>query len=101
MREGEPGDLFYAIADGELEVARDGTQVARLGRGEGVGEIALLRSVPRTATVTATTDAHLYALAKEPFLLALTGHPGAARAAHGVADARLRELRQLDGPSAV
>ncbi|MDX6552453.1 MAG: hypothetical protein QOH74_941 [Gaiellales bacterium] len=101
MREGEPGDLFYAIADGELEVTRDGTPVARLGRGEGVGEIALLRSVPRTATVTATTDAHLYALAKEPFLLALTGHPGAARAAHGVADARLQELRQLDGPSAV
>jgi MFS family permease len=101
MRQGEPGDMFYAIADGELEVTRDGTAVARLGRGDGVGEIALLHSVPRTATVTAATDAQLYALAKQPFLLALTGHPAANGAAHDLAGARLRELERLDGRSAV
>ncbi|MDX6592036.1 MAG: hypothetical protein QOJ13_1232 [Gaiellales bacterium] len=101
MRQGEPGDLFYAIADGELDVTRDGQPVARLSRGEGVGEIALLHSVPRTATVTAATDVHLYALGIEPFLLALTGHPAAGRAAQGVAEARLRELTELDGRPAL
>lgn len=101
LRQGEPGDLFYAIADGELEVTRDGISVAHLGRGDGVGEIALLHSVPRTATVTVTSDAQLYALAKAPFLLAVTGHPGAGRAAQDLAQARLRELEQLDGRPAL
>jgi MFS family permease len=101
IRQGDPGDLFYAIADGELEVVRDGVPVARLGRGEGVGEIALLHSVPRSATVVAASDAQLYALGKLPFLLALTGHPAAGRAAQGVAEARLHELEQLSGRPAV
>jgi CRP-like cAMP-binding protein len=57
--------------------------------------------MPRTATVAAATDVHLYALGIEPFLLALTGHPAAGRAAQGVAEARLRELTELDGRPAL
>jgi CRP-like cAMP-binding protein len=96
MREGEEGDRYYAIADGRLDVTRKGAHVATLGRGEGVGEIALLEQVPRTATVTVVEPARLYALTKEPFLLALTGHPPAHRAARGVVDARRDRLMQLD-----
>ena len=96
MRQGEPGDRYYAIAEGELDVTRNGAHVATLGRGEGVGEIALLDEVPRTATVTATMSAKLYALTKEPFVLALTGHPPAQRAARGVVQSRRERLVQLD-----
>jgi CRP-like cAMP-binding protein len=92
MTEGELGDRFYAIADGRLRVSKAGREVATLGRGEGVGEIALIRDVPRTATVVAITDASLYSLEKEPFVLALTGHAPAARAAGDLMATRLAEL---------
>ena len=81
IREGDSGDCYYAIADGELVVAEGGREVNRVRRGEGVGEIALIRDTPRTATVTAATHAQLYVLDKESFLTAITGHAPAAREA--------------------
>jgi Cyclic nucleotide-binding domain/Major Facilitator Superfamily len=89
MREGDAGDRFYAIADGELEVAIAGAHVSTQRRGDGVGEIALLRNVPRTATVTAVSDVTLYALDRTTFLTAVTGHGGTHAAVAGIADGRL------------
>ncbi len=89
IRQGGEGDAYYAIAAGEFEVVQDGRFLRRCGRGEGVGEIALLRAVPRTATVTAHTDATVYRLAREPFLTAVLGHAATQRQAHSIADARL------------
>jgi hypothetical protein len=74
ISEGDAGDHYYAVADGDLQVSRDGHVVRHCGRGSGVGEIALLRSVPRTATVVATTDSLVYALDRDSFLIAVTGH---------------------------
>ena len=89
IRQGEEGDAYYAIAAGQFEVVQDGHFLRRCGRGEGVGEIALLRAVPRTATVTAHTDATVYKLAREPFLTAVLGHAATQRQARSIADARL------------
>ena len=78
IRQGDPGDLFYAIAAGEVEVVRDGVPVAVLGRGDGFGELALLLDQPRNATVCALSDARLYTLSADEFIPAVTGHPRAA-----------------------
>jgi hypothetical protein len=104
IREGERGDRFYAVADGRLQVTIDGALVATNRRGDGIGEIALLYGVPRTATVTATSPATVLALSREDFLNAVTGHTPTARAAAVVADERLdhdhrRKRLKRDGKS--
>lgn len=89
VRQGEPGDLFYVIEAGTVEVAVDGQPAHELGRGESFGEIALLRNVPRTATVTARTDVVLYALDRGTFIPAVTGSGPSLSAAEGVIGMRL------------
>ncbi len=91
IRQGEEGDAYYAIAAGQFDVLQDGRFLRRCGRGEGVGEIALLRAVPRTASVVAHTAATAYSLAREPFLTAVLGHAATQRQAHSIADAQLAD----------
>jgi hypothetical protein len=89
IREGEPGDRFYVLAAGSLSVEREGRHLRGLDTvGEGIGEIALLEGVPRTATVTATADSTLLAIDRATFLLAITGHPDAFAAAQRQVAAR-------------
>ncbi len=97
IREGERGDRFYAIDAGQVEVTSQGRIVNRRGAGEYVGEIALLRDVPRTATVTAVTAATLYALERDVFLGAVTGHPRSHALAQERIEHDLSELRTGDG----
>jgi len=89
VRQGEPGDLFYVIEDGTVEVSVDGQPAHELGRGDAFGEIALLRNVPRTATVTARSDVVLYALDRGTFIPAVTGSGPSLSAAEGVIGMRL------------
>jgi len=88
IRTGDPGDRFYIVADGELEVT-NGVQ-AKAGRGDFFGEVALIRDVPRTATVTATAPSRLYALERDDFLAAVTGHSAVRSAGDAVVEARLQ-----------
>jgi MFS family permease len=93
VREGEAGDRFYVIAEGRVEVVKDDQVINEEGPGEFFGEIALLRDVPRTATVRAKTDVELRALERDDFIGAVTGHAASAEAADSVVATRLSSLR--------
>jgi MFS family permease len=86
---GDPGDLFYAIDGGTIEVLVDDRPPVVLERGDFFGEIALLRDLPRTATVRARTDAKLYALGRDEFIPAVTGYAPSRAAADRVIGKRL------------
>jgi MFS family permease len=93
VRQGEVGDSFYVVESGELAVTVDGQAHEVLRSGDYFGEIALLRDVPRTATVTATTETVLYALERGRFIAAVTGHAETREAADAVVAARLGATR--------
>jgi CRP-like cAMP-binding protein len=93
IRSGEPGDRFYLVLDGTLDVQTDDGRRSAIGPGGFFGEIALLRDVPRTATVRATSDSKLLALDRDDFIAAVTGHAPSARAADAVVATRLGTLR--------
>jgi CRP-like cAMP-binding protein len=86
---GEAGDHYYVIATGRAVVELDGGATRELGPGDSFGEIALLRDVPRTATVRAVEPLRLYALQRDDFLAAVTGHAPTLAAAETVATSRL------------
>jgi MFS family permease len=92
IREGDPGTRFYVIESGSVEVTKDGRHVAHLGPGDFVGEIALLRDVPRTATVTATAATVLQALDRAHFIPAVTGQGEFREAADAARAGRLAML---------
>ncbi|MEO6470012.1 MAG: cyclic nucleotide-binding domain-containing protein [Acidimicrobiia bacterium] len=92
LKEGEHGESYLAVAAGVAQVLQHGTVVGTVSGGDGVGEIALLRNVARTASVRAQTTVHAIAVGKEDFFIAVTGHPATAATAdtiisgHGVTD---------------
>jgi hypothetical protein len=90
ITEGEAGDRFYLIAEGRVLVTRKGRELASLGPGDGFGEIALLRDVPRTATVTTLEPTRLLTLERDEFLTAVTGTSGSVHAADAMVDERRR-----------
>lgn len=91
--QGDPGDLFYVIAEGSVDVVRDGARVAELGRGDGFGELALLYDRPRNATVRTVTDCLLYTLSGDVFVPAVTANARSVVAAEELALSRLEPSR--------
>ena len=81
ITEGEASDRFYVIADGRLSVSKRGRPLRQLAAGDWFGELALLRDIPRTATVVSVSNAALWALEREHFLAAVAYSPQAVRAA--------------------
>jgi MFS family permease len=87
--QGDRGDHFYVIAEGAATVEVDGAESSTLGPGDFFGEIALLRDVPRTATVRSVHDLRLFALERDDFIAAVTGHAPTREAAESVVAERL------------
>jgi CRP-like cAMP-binding protein len=75
-KEGQLGREFFVIIDGEVEVTKDGKQLAVRGGGEFFGEMALLEQIPRTATVTARTPLRFFVLTRRDFQQLLRDNPG-------------------------
>ena len=89
FEEGDRGDRFYVIADGRAAVEVGDEPVRTIEPGDFFGEIALLRDVPRTASVRALTALRLYALDPDTFVETVTGHAASAEAAGTIVAARL------------
>jgi MFS family permease len=89
IREGEAGDRYYIVDSGSVEVSVDDRLIRTQHAGDAFGEIALLRDVPRTASVQATTDLTLFGLERDVFLAVLAGHPMSRSAAESAAAERL------------
>src|SRR5215472_3521848 len=101
MREGEAGDHFHLIVDGSAAVSVRGVPKPSLQRGDCFGEIALLRDIPRTATVTAEQPLRTLALGREEFLTAVTGNSTSRAAADALVAQRLSAdpPDRRDGPA--
>jgi len=85
IRQGEPGDHYFVIARGTVDVRVDGVRIRSIGRPAGFGEIALLANLPRTATVTTIEPTSVLAIERSQFLAAVTGHDESARIAWALA----------------
>ncbi|HYN69291.1 MAG TPA: MFS transporter [Candidatus Eisenbacteria bacterium] len=89
IRQGEAGDRFYVVESGQVEFSIDDRVVRTDGAGASFGEIALLRDIPRTASVRAVTDVQMVALAREPFVEAVTGQAASRSTAEALVADRL------------
>ena len=98
FRQGDPGDRFYVVVSGTAQVVGDGHPITDLGPGSSFGEIALLRRVPRTATVRAVDDLRLESLRGERFLALMTGSPRTEVATSARVDEMLHRFAPRPGP---
>ena len=93
MHQGEPGDEYLLIDRGDVEISQDDRPLRTLGSGSGVGEIALIHDVPRTASVRAIGEVASFSLDREAFLEAVTGQSASHAAAHDLASRHLASDR--------
>jgi CRP-like cAMP-binding protein len=91
-KEGEVGQEFFVIIDGDVEVTRKGRRVAMRGGGEFVGEIALLEDTPRMATVKAKTSLRFFVLTRSAFRRLVDQNPTVERKVMRTLARRLVEL---------
>ena len=93
FHQGDAGDDFYVIVDGRADCVGDGRLIRTMGPGDGFGEIALLRDVPRTTTITARDPLRLFALAQEHFVPAVSGYTDSAGEAEAMVGSHLASFR--------
>lgn len=99
VRQGEPGDDMFLIKSGAFDAIVDGAEVRNMQQGDHFGEIALLFSAPRTATVRCAQAGSLLRLRREDFLRAVTGNATSEEAMRAIADNRLAHAGHIESPS--
>jgi cAMP-dependent protein kinase regulator len=67
IQQGDDGDFFYVIDDGEVEISVNGTYISTLKSGASFGELALIYGTPRAATVKAKTTVDLWAIDRDSY----------------------------------
>ena len=95
IRQGDLGQEFAMIASGEAEIVKDGAVVATIGPGAYFGEVALLDSVTRTASVVAKTDLTLQVIDRRGFNTLLDDLPRLARSMLRGSAHRITELEEV------
>ncbi len=100
FHQGDQGDRFYVIKEGEADVIGDGRLIRTLRAGEGFGEIALLRDTVRTTTVRARTPLLLYILDQHHFVAAVSDYSSSASEADVLMLDRLGTFEPRGGPAA-
>ena len=93
MRQGDNGDEMYVIASGSVRVERNGTEIATLGPGQAVGEMALLSEGPRLATVTTLEPTTAFVVGHREFHTLLDDSSELRRC---ILDNLARRIRDLD-----
>jgi CRP-like cAMP-binding protein len=97
VREGEPGDTFYVLVEGEAKVTgKGGKTLARLIPGDFFGEISLMDGGPRTATVVSETPLTALALTRKDFTSMLESEP---KVTVGLLKHAAQLLRRLERPA--
>jgi CRP-like cAMP-binding protein len=95
VREGDLGDRYYVIVDGHVEILQGDRTISTLGRGDGLGEIALLRDGRRTASAVAAGPVIAFTLDRQSFLLAVNGHvPTSQMVTQAVRDVQARDAER-------
>ncbi len=97
FRAGDEGDRYYLVDSGAMRIEPPGQPALVVREGSGFGEIALIRRVPRQATLVAVEDSRLLALRGDEFVSAVTGHAASAAVADAVISSHLPSLRTTLG----
>jgi CRP-like cAMP-binding protein len=92
-RQDAAGHECFVFVDGRAVVHVGDNEVARLGPGDIVGEMALLESEPRTATVVTTTRTRLLVMTRPTFTAVLDRSPHVARRVMRTLARRLRNVQ--------
>ena len=100
VTEGDVPDCLYVIRSGRFDVVKHAVTVATLSNDDWFGEIGILESIPRTATVRAATDGELWQIQGGEFLAAVTESALPPAALLDGISARLAELNEIPDPSA-
>ncbi|MFN0062400.1 MAG: Crp/Fnr family transcriptional regulator [Myxococcaceae bacterium] len=94
VHEGDPGDALYLVLEGSVRVHRGGRTIAEIHERECFGEMSLLDSEPRSATVTALNDVSLLKIQRDDFQEMMAEKPEIASGVIKVLSRRLREANQ-------